>query len=135
MTIKLNDRVTERLQTEQIIWLTTVRTDGMPTPTPVWFHWDGAQVLIFSQPNARKVRNIRANPNVALHFHTDAEGGDVAILLGTAQVDVQSVAPQQRTAYLAKYAEGIKMINMTPESLQQAYSTALRVTPTHLRAW
>ena len=135
MTIKLNDRVTERLQTEQIIWLTTVRTNGMPTPTPVWFHWDGAQVLIFSQPNARKVRNIRANPNVALHFHTDAEGGDVAILLGTAQVDVQSVAPQQRTAYLAKYAEGIKMINMTPESLQQAYSTALRVTPTHLRAW
>ena len=135
MTIKLNDRVTERLQTEQIIWLTTVRTNGMPTPTPVWFHWDGAQVLIFSQPNARKVRNIRANPNVALHFHTDAEGGDVAILLGTAQVDVQSVAPQQRTAYLAKYAEGIKMINMTPESLQQAYSTALHVTPTHLRAW
>lgn len=135
MTIKLNDRVTERLQTEQIIWLTTVRTDGMPTPTPVWFHWDGAQILIFSQPNALKVRNIRANPNVALHFHTDAEGGDVAILLGTAQVDAQSVAPQQLTAYLAKYAEGIKMINMTPESLQQTYSTVLRVTPTHLRSW
>ena len=135
MTIELNDRVTERLQHEQIIWLTTVRTDGMPTPTPVWFHWDGAQVLIFSQPNALKVRNIQANPNVALHFHTDAEGGDVAILLGTAQVDAQAVAPQQLTAYLAKYAEGIKMIKMTPESLQQTYSTVIRVTPTHLRSW
>lgn len=135
MTIELNDRVTERLQHEQIIWLTTVRTDGMPTPTPVWFHWDGAQVLIFSQPNALKVRNIRANPNVALHFHTDAEGGDVAILLGTAQINEPPVAATQLAAYLAKYTEGIKMINMTPESLQQAYSTALRVTPTHLRTW
>lgn len=135
MTIELNNRVTERLQHEQIIWLTTVRADGMPTPTPVWFHWDGAQVLIFSQPNALKVRNIRANPHVALHFHTDAEGGDVAILLGTAQINEPPVAAAQLAAYLAKYAEGIKLINMTPESLQQAYSTALRVTPTHLRAW
>lgn len=135
MTIELNDRVAERLQNEQIIWLTTVRTDGMPTPTPVWFQWDGAQLLIFSQPTALKVRNISANPNVALHFHTDADGGDVAILLGTAQLDEEPIAPQVRTAYLAKYAEGIKMLNMTPESLLQTYSTAIRVTPTHLRSW
>ena len=135
MTIQLNDRVTQRLQDEQIIWLTTVRADGMPTPTPVWFHWDGAQILIFSQPTALKVRNIRANPHVALHFHTDAEGGDVAILLGTAQLDEQPPALQQLTAYLAKYGEGIKMLKMTPESLLQTYATAIRVTPTQLRSW
>lgn len=135
MTIQLNDRTIERLQDEQIIWLTTVRADGMPTPTPVWFHWDGAQILIFSQPTALKVRNICANPNVALNFHTDAEGGDVAILLGTAQLDEQPLATQQLTTYLAKYGEGIKLLNMTPESLLQTYSTAIRVTPTHLRSW
>lgn len=135
MTINLNDRVTQRLQNEQIIWLTTVRADGMPTPTPVWFHWDGKRVLIFSQPDALKVRNIRSNANVALNFHTDADGGDVAIILGTAQIEEQPVMAEQLAAYLAKYAVGITMIKMTPESLQQTYSTALWITPTLLRSW
>lgn len=135
MTIALNDRVTQRLAEEQIIWLTTVRADGMPTPTPVWFHWDGERVLIFSQENALKLRNIRHNPQVALHFHTDAYGGDVAILFGTAEVESEPVSPAQFAAYVAKYAQGIKMINMTPESMQQTYSAVIRVTPTHLRSW
>lgn len=135
MTINLNDRVTQRLQNEQIIWLTTVRADGMPTPTPVWFHWDGKRVLIFSQPDALKVRNIRSNANVALNFHTDADGGDVAIILGTAQIEEQPVMAELLAAYLAKYAVGITMIKMTPESLQQTYSTALWITPTRLRSW
>lgn len=135
MTIALNDRVTQRLQEEQIIWLTTVRADGMPTPTPVWFHWDGERVLIFSQENALKLRNIRNNPQVALHFHTDADGGDVAILFGTAALDREPVSPAQFAAYVAKYEQGIQMINMTPESMQQRYSAVIRVTPTHLRSW
>lgn len=135
MTIALNDRVAQRLQEEQIIWLTTVRADGAPTPTPVWFHWDGERILIFSQDNALKVRNIQNNPQVALNFHTDAYGGDVVILLGRAQIDGEGVSPAQFAAYVAKYGEGIKMINMTPESMRQTYSTVIRVTPTHVRNW
>ncbi len=135
MTIALNDRVTQRLVEEQIIWFTTMRADGMPTPTPVWFHWDGERVLIFSQENALKLRNIRHNPQVALNFHTDADGGDVAILLGTAAIDSEPVSPAQFAAYVAKYEQGIKMINMTPESMRQSYSAVIRVTPNHVRSW
>lgn len=32
-------RLAERLDKEQVIWLTTVRQNGTPTPTPVWFLW------------------------------------------------------------------------------------------------
>jgi hypothetical protein len=38
--------VEKRLREEQVIWLTTVRADGMPLPTPVSFLWAGETVLI-----------------------------------------------------------------------------------------
>lgn len=41
MPVLLNDALTHRLQTEDVIWLTTVRPDGSPVPTPVWFFWNG----------------------------------------------------------------------------------------------
>lgn len=135
MTIALNDRVAQRLQEEQIIWLTTVRANGAPTPTPVWFYWDGTTVLLFSQPDTLKVRNIERNPQVALNFHTDADGGDVAIIWGTAVIDTAPITDDAIAPYLAKYAEGIKMINMTPESMRQSYSTVIRITPNHIRSW
>jgi Pyridoxamine 5'-phosphate oxidase len=31
----------ERLRTDLILWLTTVRPGGQPQSTPVWFHFDG----------------------------------------------------------------------------------------------
>ena len=35
MAIEINETVAQRLRDEQIIWFTTVRADGTPTPTPV----------------------------------------------------------------------------------------------------
>jgi hypothetical protein len=39
MAIAIDEKLANRLQTEQTIWLTTVRPDGTPVPTPVWFYW------------------------------------------------------------------------------------------------
>jgi len=133
MSIEINEKVAQRLQDEQIIWLTTVRADGTPQPTPVWFLWTDNAFLIFTQPAALKVRNIQANPTVALNFHTDLDGGSVVVFTGTALLDPNSVSGEERAAYLKKYAEGIKMIEMTPESMEEVFSAALRVTPTRLR--
>lgn len=46
--------------------LATVRPDGNPTVTPMWFVWDG-EVLRFSHTTSRsKLRNIEHNPHVSL---------------------------------------------------------------------
>jgi PPOX class probable F420-dependent enzyme len=60
-----------RLRSEQVAWLTTVRADGQPQSTPVWFLWDGETFLLYSQPGAQKVRNVTANPKVSLHLGDD----------------------------------------------------------------
>ncbi len=124
-----------RLKEEQVIWLTTVRGDGMPQPTPVWFLLDGETILIYSQPGAYKLRNIAHNPNVALSLNCDAEGGNVLIIFGQAHIDPGTPKAHLNLAYLEKYREGITDINMTPESMSAEYSIAIRVNPIHVRSF
>lgn len=54
---KIGRTIKRRLKQEQIIWLTTVDAHETPQPRPVWFHWDGETVLIFSQSAGAKVRH------------------------------------------------------------------------------
>ena len=46
--------------------LGTVMKDGTPQVTPVWFSYDGTQVLLNSAKGRVKDRNMRARPHVAL---------------------------------------------------------------------
>jgi len=62
-------RATERLHTEEVIWLTTIGGDGTPQPSPVWFLWEEDTVLIFSEPKTPKVANIRRSPNSTTREH------------------------------------------------------------------
>ncbi len=122
-------RVARRLREDQIGWLTTVRADGMPQPVPVWFLWDGATLLIYSQPNAQKLRNIRTNPKVSLNLDGDGRGGDIVVLTGEARANSDAPPAHEVAEYLEKYREGFKRIGMTPEQMAQTYSVAIRMTP------
>jgi PPOX class probable F420-dependent enzyme len=128
-------RADRRLRTEQVLWLTTVRADGQPQASPVWFLWDGETLLIFSQPGARKLRNLAANPRVAVHVDTDEAGEDVLTIEGTAAVDPDAPASDRVEEYQVKYRGGIRAIGMTPDQLARDYSVAIRIRPTHARAW
>ena len=69
------------------MWLTTVTPSGAPLPRPVGFRWVGGDnVFVYSERGAR-IRNITSNPKVTLNFRGDANGGDIVILSGAAQVD------------------------------------------------
>jgi PPOX class probable F420-dependent enzyme len=133
MSMMISKALLQRLQVEQIAWLTTVREDGTPQPAPVWFLWERETFLIFSQPEALKVRNIRKNPKVAVHFNTDESGGQVVVFWGQATLEEQAPRADQVSAYLEKYRQGIADIGMDPESMARQYSLAIRVKPVRLR--
>lgn len=128
-------KLDERLQHEQVIWLTTVRPDGTPSPTPVWFLWDGKRFLIYTQPASAKLKYIAKNGKVSLNLNSDAWGGQVAVFTGDIQVAADQPPALQNMAYLEKYREGIKDIQMTPESFSADYSTALIFDIQQVRAW
>ncbi len=135
LTSDFGKRVERRLQSEQIIWLVTTGADGTPQPSPVWFLYHDENVLLYSEPNTPKVRNIARNPHVALHFNSDAHGNDVMVITGTAQVLPDALPADAQAAYVAKYAEGIKSIKLTPESMVAKYSAVIRITPEKMRGF
>lgn len=133
MAVEVDPELERRLREEKIAWLATVRSDGMPQPTPVWFLWQDGEFLIYSQPHARKIRNIAHNPRVAINLNSDLWGNRVVVVTGTAFVDLDATPANEIPAYLEKYREGILQIDMTPESMAREYSAAIHVTPAWIR--
>ncbi|MFC6714651.1 TIGR03667 family PPOX class F420-dependent oxidoreductase [Branchiibius cervicis] len=115
MTIEIPEPIAQRLADEQIIWLTTVSATGGPVSTPVWFLWQNDRFLIFSQPGTGKLKHIAANPRVALNLNSSPAGADVVALTARAERDPNGATEAEMSAYLRKYADGIKSLGSTPE--------------------
>jgi len=126
-------RAAQRLGTELIAWLTSVRTDGQPQSSPVWFHWDGADILLFSLDRTPRVANIRANPRVSVHLNSNADGGDIVTLEGEARVSEDEVPESALTAYWAKYDGKLAEYGWTRDSFRRDYPVTIRITPTRIR--
>jgi PPOX class probable F420-dependent enzyme len=112
----------------------TVNGRGAPQPSPVWFMWEHESVMLYSQPETAKLRNIEGNPRVALHLNDDGRGDDVVILSGRATV---SDDPPAHTlpAYVKKYSGLIERNGWTPESFAADYAVPVRIRPTGLRGF
>lgn len=126
-------RVESLLRTERIIWLVTVRRDGLPQPSPVWFLWEGPDFLVYSQPGTQKLRNIAHNPRVALHLDGDGLGGNIVVVNGEAELPANQPPADRVPAFVEKYVWGFKRIGRTPEEFARDYSVPIRVRATGLR--
>jgi PPOX class probable F420-dependent enzyme len=136
-TSEFGKTVKRHIDEDYFIWLTTVDSNLLPQPRPVWFIWDHDSFLIFSEPKAHKVRHITKHKNVALHFNTaDGKGEqDVIVFAGAAIFDSNVPPAHQVLAYVKKYETGIKDLGMSPEELSKKYSVAIRIKPTSVRGW
>jgi PPOX class probable F420-dependent enzyme len=121
--------VQTRLKRELVIWLVTVGHDARPHAVPVWFWWDGKSILIYSVPG-QKVRDVQANPNVALHLNTDPVGDDVVRIDGIAKVDPKQPPAYKMPNYVRKYREQIQGFDWTPKVFSEKYHYAIRIRPT-----
>ncbi len=128
-------RAERRLLDEYLVWLTTVRADGLPQPSPVWFLWDGETVLIYSEPDKQKLRNIERNAKVSLHFDGDGRGGNVVIITGEARVARELPPAHEVEAFAEKYDSGgfFKRTGTNAAGFASRYSVPIQVRPTGLR--
>jgi PPOX class probable F420-dependent enzyme len=127
----------KQLREEYFIWLTTVDATGTPQPRPVWFIWENDSFLIYSQAKAHKLKHIRKNPQVSLHFNSaDAKGEQrIIVFAGKAHIDRKAPPAHKHRAYMKKYGADIIGLNPTPEEFAGEYSVAIRITPAKLRGW
>lgn len=127
-------RVTERLTSERIGWLTTVASDGTPQVSPIWFLWDGNEILVYSLESPR-ARNVANHPRVSLNLDGNGLGGDIVIIEGTARIDADAPSAADNPAYVAKYLPVMNDYGWTPEWFAGRYSVPIRIAPTRFRYW
>jgi len=125
-------RVNQQLKEAEVIWLTTVSPNGTPQPNPVWFLWDGDDIIIYSKPDSYRIRNLKHNKIVSLNLEgADVMGNNVIVIHGEAVMDPSYLDPH--TDYVSKYEKYLPELNITMEQLVADYSVEIRVKPTRIR--
>jgi len=127
--------VEARLRGNLMAWLTTVRPKGQPDSVPVWFLLqDDGTILMYSEPDKLKLRNIEHNAQVALGLDVTDLGRDIIRVTGTAECPPGYPSAVEVPAFVAKYTERIGAVFGTVADYSKAYSQAIVITPTRLYA-
>jgi PPOX class probable F420-dependent enzyme len=121
---------------EPVCWFTTVTPAGQPMAIPIWFLWqEDETVLIYSQDNTVKLRNIRANPKVSVNLNSNEWGGDIIRLEGKAEIPANYPAANDVPAFIEKYHQRMASIPDTPEGYAAMFSVPILVRPEKLRGF
>jgi hypothetical protein len=92
-------------------------------------------MLVFSKPDAQKVRNLRANASVMLALGDAEADFDVGLLEGRAVLLDRPTSDVLPAGHLAKYAARLRAIEVTPEAYAETYSQVIRIVPADFLAW
>jgi PPOX class probable F420-dependent enzyme len=128
-------RIDRMLRTEPVVWLSTVRPDGGPHLIPIWFSWDGREILVASKPGAQKVRNLRSNPTVMLALGEAEDDFDVGLVEGRAELVDEPASTALPAAHLAKYERQMAEIGLSADEFLATYSQVIRIRPTRFLPW
>lgn len=128
-------RAHTRLTDDMIIWLTTVRPNGQPQTSPVWFLYRDGEFLVYSRAGTARTTNIAENPRVSLNLDGNGRGGDIVTIEGEARIDREAPPSNEAPAYREKYAGFIADHGWTPEGFAVDYPIPIRITPTRARVW
>src|SRR5215831_2409989 len=79
--------------------LAYVATDGTPRVVPIWFHWNGSEVVMGTPPKAPKLKCLAKNPKVAITIDNNEFPHKVLLIRGTARTEpVTGVVPEYALA-------------------------------------
>jgi len=96
----LNDKVAqEMLNSRELARLAYNWTDGTPRVVPIWFHWDGSDIVLGTPAAAPKVKALQVRPEVALSIDSNTWPHHVLLIRGTAKVEhTTTVVPEYALA-------------------------------------
>lgn len=61
---------------------------GEPRVMPIWFHWNGREIVVATRQQAPKVNALSRNPMVALIIDTETWPNVVLTIRGTAKIEM-----------------------------------------------
>ena len=129
-TTERRPQVEAALRDDPVVWLSSVQADGRPHLVPVWFHWDGERIVAFSKPHARKVDNLRGQPQVMLAVGTPGPDFEVELIEAIAELPDTPAADVMPAGFGAKYRELLRRANLTVHRFAEVYSQPIVLRPT-----
>jgi len=103
----LEDPVARDLLTSRIpARLAYTWTDGTPRVVPIWFHWDGTELVMASPPGAPKLRALSDGDAVAVTIDANEFPYKVLLIRGTvSRREVDGVVPEYALAATRYFGE------------------------------
>ena len=77
--------------------------DGTPRVVPIWFHWNGEEVVFGSPPKAPKVMALPDRSHVALMIDSNQWPCKVLLIRGIARVETVVGVPAEHAAAAQRY--------------------------------
>jgi len=79
--------------------LAYVWTDGTPRVIPIWFHWNGRELILATPPKAPKLKALAKHPKVALTIDDNVFPHKVLLIRGSARLQtLDGIVPEYATA-------------------------------------
>ena len=119
----------ELLQSKIPARLAYVWMDGTPRVVPIWFHWNGQNIVMASPPKAPKLKALAKNPKVSLTIDDNTFPHKVLLIRGTARLEpVQGIVPEYEAA-AARYFDAATAKGWLTQ-LRSLVSSMVRITIT-----
>jgi pyridoxamine 5'-phosphate oxidase-like protein len=93
----------ELLQSTHLARLAYVWPDGTPRVIPIWFHWDGKELIVAGPPDAPKMIALPRNGNVAVTIDTETWPYHALLVRGTASSTVVPGVPSEYASAARRY--------------------------------
>ena len=99
ITILNNPIAQELLHSKVPARLAYVWPDGTPRVIPIWFHWNGQEIVMGTPLNAPKVKALNEGSKVSMTIDTDTWPHKVLQIRGTVSIEtVDGVVPEYALA-------------------------------------
>ena len=83
--------ISEYLSEPHVCHLATVRPDGRPHLTPIWYLEEDGKAFVFAEADSVKFRNVRQNPKVSLSIAIDHHPFQYVLLEGEGRLTVDNM--------------------------------------------
>jgi hypothetical protein len=114
--------------------LSYVARDGTPRVVPIWFHWNGSQLVFGTSPGSPKLKAIAANPALAVTIDTIVWPYQALMIRGRGELEVvEGIVPEY--AQSAERYFGVENGRAWIDQITPNYPQMMRLTLTPTWAW
>jgi PPOX class probable F420-dependent enzyme len=122
------------LKQAPIATLCTHNADGTIHATPIWFKYEGGEILFGTQDDTHRTGNIRRNPDVTVVVDAEQWPYKGVVIYGRAKLDYDDVM-EKRVTIFEKYMPRANAEKLTQGLAALRKLVVIRVTPRKMTSY